>query len=374
MLDNIHAGLFGGGEGSEYYRDGSSATSSSASDATGSNTNTDTTYDDEGTAAATTTICFTRATENTSYTTGIKSAPSRATRAAMTMTTASTTKGKALRFYDAETVYNPATRRTNNIKATPRTTNTKMYISSATRSVSQNDDYGTVRTNHTSGTRGTKFTMGTKYSTSTTSLRSPLRSASKSRGGSVVTFASDVRDDDDCTMPYTHTTRKSYYNDDDGDTATAYTDETDAGSSPWCMISHIIPQVVEDEENESATTFTAAAATSTVAASDADAADTVMHDEVDRNTNYNKSSSTKPTKKIIGVRKQMASSINATWIATKAKVATITPTSTTSAKMNRPNQNLVLVSSRGKTTRVVGRGKTYAVGLVDKARRELCTC
>lgn len=408
MLDNIHAGLFG--DAGNEYDDGSSATSSSASAATGSNTNTDTTYDDEGTTAAT--AYFTRENENTNYNTGNKSAPSRATRVAMTTTTTATmTKGKALRFNDAGTVYHPSMRITNHSKATPRTTNAKKYKSSATRAVSQNDDDRTVRTNYTSGAIGAKFTIGNK------STSNSLRSASNSHNGSVVTFASDERDDDDCTMSYTPPTtrRKSYFDDDDCDTATAYTTETDAGlitSSPWCMISHIFPPVVEEEENESAessrsesaaesaTTFTTASTTTTatMAASDADnwtqhtklrntivldyfhnndnqsTAATVMHDEVDTNTNYNKSSSTKPTKKKIGVGKQMVSSLNATWIATKAKVAKITPTSTNSTTMDRPNKNLVLVSSRGKTTRAVGRSKTCAVGLVDKARRELCTC
>jgi hypothetical protein len=364
ILEDIHAGLFGtGGE----YDDGSTAYSS--------------------------------ATESTTTTATGKSYISASTRRGVDKDTAT--------VYTRETeVTEYSARKTKNNRSHKGKTKEVNFASAATM-VSRYDDGRTV---------GTSVTRGTKY-TSKNSLASTNRYTTTSSGNKHTAIAShstkgndtrkratlgkkkmetvmEERDDDESTMMYTTTTgisgRTSYYDegdydDDDDDNNTAYTVETGSTaetSSPWwtaflhradeendTIISEIATTdtlyqpkakgfmtvaATRDDEDDYWTQYSKFRNTTMLTYShyyDDDTTAATMHNHSDEGKNAKEGS----TKKWMKMKKQVVSNLNATWVATKAKITTVTPTDliipTNNKKDSLHSRKSAILVVRGKAQR-----------------------
>ena len=370
ILEDIHAGLFG--TGGEYDDD-----------------------DDYGSTA------YSSATESTTTSATGKSYISASTRRGVDEDTAT--------VYTQETKVTEYTARKTKNNRSHKGKTKEVNSAGAATVVSRYDDGRTVGT---SATRGTKYTSKeslastTTYTTTSGNKHTAIASHStkgndtcKTRGKKKMETVMEERDDDESTMMYTTTSgisgRTSYYDEgDDDDNNTAYTVETGstaATNSPWWTAFLHRP----DEEND--TIISATATTDTLSQSkaqgfmtfvatrddddqdddddewtqysklrnttmltyshdyDDDTTAATMHDRSDEGKNGKGGS----IKKWMNMKKQVVSNLNATWVATKAKITTITPTDLIIPTNNKKDS----LHSRKSATLVVG----------GKAHRK-CTC
>lgn len=350
-MDLLMLGTLFGGTGSVYEDDGSVSTYSSA---TGS-TNSGTTYTSAGAATI-----HTRATTMTNYTadktecatssTRTASKSNNMTKVTMCMSTTNSRRSSGGGGNKAHTIASVSSKdSTTSTRATPRTRGGNG--GGAHRSEGRDDDENTISTMYTTAT-GT--TGRTSYC--------------------------DGDDDDDTNTTYTHetgfTAASSYYNSASGDRRdsspwwTAFLpsieEENDTVISATATATNAHPHsprdfmtlAKRDDEDDDWTQYTKLRNTTMLTyshGSDDQTTAAVMSHAADEGNNIKGRGSSIPTRKLIEMRKQLTSNLNSTWFATKAKVTAIAPTET-----------IVVPANKGRTRRVVG--------IVGKAKRELCTC